>query len=103
MIAPPDLKDRYIVSFLPGTTVADRVEAARRAGATPLVDLGLINALSVRIPGLDILAALHRDSAVVKVVPDRRIFALQGGFGGGCPASLISGRDAHDFKSTTGE
>jgi subtilisin len=82
IIAPPDLKDRYIVSFLPGTAVADRVEAARRAGATPLVDLGLINALSIRIPGLDILAALHRDSTVVKVVQDRRIFALQAGYDG---------------------
>jgi hypothetical protein len=83
MIAPPDTKDRYIVSFRPGTSVADRAEAARRAGATPLVDLGLINALSVRIPGLGILAALQGDSAVVKVVQDRRIFSLQSGFGGG--------------------
>jgi subtilisin family serine protease len=83
MIAPPDTEDRYIVSFLPGTSATDRAEAARRAGATPLVDLGLINALSVRIPALGILAALQRDSGVVKVVQDWRIFALQAGVGGG--------------------
>ncbi len=83
MIAPPDLKDSYIVTFLPGATVADRVEAARRAGATPLADLGLINAISVRVPGLDILAALQGDSSVAKVVRDRRIFALQAGIRGG--------------------
>lgn len=79
MIAPPDAGDRYIVRFLPGSTGADRAEAALRAGATPLVDLGLINALAVRIPGLDILAALQGDAAVAKVVRDQRVFALQAG------------------------
>jgi subtilisin family serine protease len=100
LIAPPDLKDRYIVSFLPGTTGADRLEAARRAGAMPLVDLGLINALSVRIPGLDILAALQGNSAVVKVVQDRRVFALQAGLGGSqrnarLPAGSATGSQSH--------
>jgi subtilisin len=79
MIAPPDISDRYIVSFLPGSSNADRAEAARRAGATPLLDLGLINALSVRIPGMDILAALQGNPAVIGVVPDRRVFAVQTG------------------------
>jgi subtilisin family serine protease len=76
MIVPPDMSDRYIVSFLPGSSGADRAEAALRAGATPLADLGLINALSVQIPGLDILAALQGNPAVIRVVPDRRVFSL---------------------------
>jgi subtilisin family serine protease len=81
MIAPSGLNDQFIVSFVPGANAAERVEAARRAGATPLADLGLIGALSVRIPGDAVLAALQADSAVVKVTPDRRIFLLQAGPG----------------------
>jgi subtilisin family serine protease len=83
MIALPGIKDRYIISFLPGSTGADRAEAARRAGATPLIDLGLINAVSVRIPDINILAALQGNPTVVRIVPDRRIFAFQTGFGRG--------------------
>jgi subtilisin family serine protease len=90
MVAPADVKDRYIVSFLPGSTAADRAEAARRSGATPLVDLGLVNALAVRIPGADILAALQTNSAILKIVPDRSIFALQAGVGGGASRKLTA-------------
>lgn len=96
VIVLPDMKDRYIITFLPGTTGADRVEAARRAGATPLVDLGLINAVSVRIPDINILAALQRDSAVVRIVQDRRTYAIQTGFGrgNGGGSSLIGESDS---------
>jgi subtilisin len=78
-IAPPDMRDRYIVSFLAGSTAADRVAAILAAGAAPLVDLALINSVSVRIPGANILAVLQAHPAVVRVVPDRRIFAFQSG------------------------
>jgi len=77
MIAPPDMKDRYIISFLPGITGAERAEAARRAGTAPLVDLRLVNALSVSIPDINILAALQANPVVVRIVPDHRVFAFQ--------------------------
>lgn len=80
MVAPPDLKDRYIVSFVRGSSAADRAEVVRQAGATPLVDLRLINAIAVRIPAPEIVSVLQANSAVVRIVPDRRIFALQGSF-----------------------
>ena len=39
IIERPDIKDRYIVSFLPGSGAADRAEAVRQAGgnAYPLI------------------------------------------------------------------
>jgi subtilisin family serine protease len=88
LIASPEAMDRYIISFLPGIGEAERAEAALRAGAVPLVDLGLINALSVRIPDTNILAALKGNPAVMRVVPDHRVFAFQAASGkryGGSP------------------
>ncbi|MBL8292502.1 MAG: S8 family serine peptidase [Bryobacterales bacterium] len=102
MIAPPDIKDRYIISFLPGITGTERAEAARLAGAVPLVDLGLISAVSVRIPDINILTALQGLPGVVKVVPDRRIFALQTdpvkGNGGG--SGLTGARNIGSFDTS---
>src|SRR5688572_30529620 len=80
-IEQPDMRDRYIVSFRPSISGADREEGVRQCGATPLFDLGLIDAMSVRIPGVDIFAALQGNPAIVRVVPDRRIFSLQTGVG----------------------
>jgi subtilisin family serine protease len=78
IVAPPQTEN-YIVSFAPGSTALARARAASQAGAVPLVDLGLINSLSARIPNANILAALRANSAVVRVVQDRRIFAFQSG------------------------
>lgn len=94
-IGQPDAEDRYIVSFRPGNASAFRIEAALRAGAMPLADLEMINALSVRVPNPAILAALQSEPAVVRVVPDRRIFAL----GGGLPERSGGGRIAADDRS----
>lgn len=77
LIVPPEAEQRYIISFHPGFRAADRAETAIRAGAEPLLDLGLINALAVRIPDINIHAALQANSAVVRIVPDHKIFAIQ--------------------------
>lgn len=90
MIVPPGLEDRFIVTFTPGMAASDRLAVAWRAGAIPLVELGLINAVAVRISDLQILAALQGDAVVLNIVPDRKVYALQSSPRGAASISAIS-------------
>lgn len=89
-IAIPGLEDRYIVTFSPGTSGADRLATAWRAGAVPFAELGLINGLAVRIPDMRVLAALQAEISVLRLTPDRRVFAFQSGALDGGIRSLIA-------------
>lgn len=104
IIALPEWNERYIVTFLPGSTAAERVEAARRAGAVPNADLGLVGSLSVHIPDVNILAALQGDPLVVRIVRDRRIFAFQSALDhgkNGVPGQTVEGDDKAANASET--
>jgi len=67
----------YIVSFRPGTSQADRAASVRRAGAALRFNYRIIDAAAVRVPNVNALAALGRDMSVVRITPDRRVYAFQ--------------------------
>lgn len=75
--SPANSADGYIVTFRPGTSLADRAASVARAGALLRFNYTIIDAAAVRVPNVNALAALQRDMSVVGIFPDREIRAIQ--------------------------
>ena len=67
----------YIVQFRAGTSAAARRAAAAAAGGTARFVYSGVSAAAVRIPSQQALAALQRNPAVISIVPNRPVFAIQ--------------------------
>jgi len=68
---------RYIVSFRPGTTPDDRAAVAARAGALLRFNYRVVEAIAVRVPNANALAALQAQPSVQAIIPDRPVYAIQ--------------------------
>ena len=77
----------YIIGFQRSTPFAERASAVARAGANVRFDLRLVNAVAVRVPNLNALAALRREMAVVSIRPDLPVHASAKPGGGGSGGS----------------
>jgi len=79
----------YLVTFQPGTPQADRAASVRNVGAVLRFNYSIVDAVAVTIPNVNVFAALQRDPSVLRIIPDRPIFAIHhreghiGGPGGG--------------------
>ncbi len=69
-------QDDYIVTFRPGLSQAERAAAVVRAGANARFNFSIINAVAVRVPNANVLAAIQRDMRVASIVPDRPVHAF---------------------------
>ncbi len=93
IVAPPRAQapvavesDVYLVTFRPGTPVADRAAAVARSGGNTRQVFTSINALSVRMPNAAAVARLRSEAGVLSVFQSRPIslaVAPQNGRGGG--------------------
>jgi len=70
--------DRYIVMFAAGTSEARKAAAVERAGAMLRFNYSIVNAVAVRIPNANALAALRNDGSILSIIPDRAIHAIEG-------------------------
>ncbi|MFN3324539.1 MAG: S8 family serine peptidase [Bryobacteraceae bacterium] len=77
-VPPGGQQDRYIVTFRAGSTAAQRAASVSRAGATAQIDLRIVNAVAVRVPNANALAALQRDPDVISIAEDRPVTIFQG-------------------------
>ena len=68
----------HIIQFRAGTPAAERRAAAANAGAAVRFVFAGTTAAAVRVPNDQALLALQRNPAVVSIVPNRRVFAVQG-------------------------
>ncbi|MBI4463873.1 MAG: S8 family serine peptidase [Acidobacteria bacterium] len=101
--APPvtAVRGNFLVTFQPGTSQADRAASIRRAGATLRFNYNIVDAVAVTIPNVNVFATLQRDPSILRIIPDRPIFAIHhreghiggpggdGGGGGGTPTEDI--------------
>jgi subtilisin family serine protease len=87
-----DHGDRYIVSFHPGTTPDSRAAVAARAGALLRFNYRVVEAIAVRVPNANALAALRAEPSVQAIIPDRPVYAIQaaGGSGKGKPGPPLA-------------
>jgi subtilisin len=67
----------YIVLFREGVAPAERAAAVARGGAGIRFNYGNVSAAAVNVPNANALAALSNNPAVLQVVPDRPMFAIQ--------------------------
>ncbi len=67
----------YIVTFRAGTSQADRAAAVRGSGAALRFNFSIVDAVAISAAGPNALAALGRNPAVLSIVPDRRVQAIQ--------------------------
>src|SRR5262245_56176425 len=86
----------YIVMFRPGTSQADRAAAVGRAGASLNVNYSIVDAVAIRVPNENALAALEKHSAVLTIIPDRAVHAISG-------AIDAKGKPTHSGGSGSGE
>jgi len=95
--SPAGYAGDYIITFRPGTTPADRAAVVQRAGALLRFNYRIVNAAAVRVPNVNVLAALQRDMSVVEIIPDRPVYAIQG------PAAPPAGTGKPGGGGTTGQ
>jgi subtilisin family serine protease len=69
--------DGYIVTFLDGTSQAERAAVAQRAGAAVQFNYSIVNAISVRVANPNVVTAMGRERSVISIVPDRAVHAIQ--------------------------
>jgi subtilisin len=67
---------KYIVMFRAGTSPAERATAVRGTGAALRFNYSIVDAVAIRIPNPNAIAALQRHSSVVNIVPDRAVHAI---------------------------
>jgi subtilisin len=72
---------KYIVTFQPGTSQSERAAAVQRAGGVLRFNYSIVDAVAVRVPNANVLAALRNEPSVVRIVPDRPVHAFQSGNG----------------------
>jgi len=84
-----DHGNRYIVSFVPGTSREARTAAAGRAGALLRFNYDIVDAIAIAVPNANALAALGLEPSVRAIIPDRPVYAIQAatGVAKGGPAS----------------
>ena len=91
---------QYLVTFRPGTSQAERAAAVGRAGGALRFNYSIVDAVAIRVPNANALAALQNNPAVVSIIPDRTVRAIPssdvdangkpgGGGGGGGSAEVI--------------
>jgi subtilisin family serine protease len=67
----------YIVVFRDNVTAAERAAITGREGAAIRFNYTTVSAAAVRVPNENALSALSNNAAVLRVIPDRPIFAIQ--------------------------
>jgi subtilisin len=90
----PQSDEKYIVMFHPGTSQADRAAAVGRAGAALKFNYSIVDAVAVRVPNANALAALQKDPAVLSIIPDRTVHAIP---------DAINGKPTHGGGGASGE
>jgi subtilisin len=69
--------EQFIVSFVPGTSRAERASAAARHGAPLRFNYGIIDGVAVTVPNQSVLQRLLSDPSVRSVTSDFPVFASQ--------------------------
>jgi subtilisin len=92
--------DKFIVAFRNGTPHNDRIVAVERAGGAVRFDYSIVDAVAIRVPNRNVLAALQNNPNVLSIIPDREVHAVptdlmvekgkpSGGGGGGNTGEVI--------------
>jgi subtilisin family serine protease len=100
--------DSYIVTFQPGVSRAERSAAVRGAGAALRFNYSIIDAVAVRVPNANALAALGRNRGVLRISPDRAVHAYAkggpgkpGGGNGGSTSEVVPAGVKRIFGAST--
>jgi subtilisin len=67
----------YIVLYRDGVPAAERAAVAARSGASIHFNYAGVSATAVNVPNANVLAALSNNPAVLQVIPDRPVSAVQ--------------------------
>jgi len=69
--------DKYIVTFVPGTSQSQKAAAIERAGAAVRHNYSIVNAVAVQVPNAASYKSLSNDRSIASIVPDRDIHAIE--------------------------
>src|SRR5262245_6414807 len=74
----PRTEERYIVTFVPGASQAQKLASVQRAGGKLRFNYSIVNAAAVELPGPNAINALANDRSIASILPDRPIHAIEG-------------------------